>query len=110
MRFTKKRAYIHNNSGFLIYTADQFWYLNECEELITQTSSSLNHRLQTMSVCDTFCPDPGCIVLKAQGFHGEIEDMQQWLKDTERQLLASKAVGGLPDTAREQLNAHLVCV
>ncbi|XP_034041193.1 dystonin [Thalassophryne amazonica] len=44
---------------------------------------------------------------QAQGFHGEIEDMQQWLKDMERQLLASKAVGGLPDTAREQLNAHL---
>lgn len=54
--------------------------------------------------------DSGRIVLQAQGFHGEIEDMQQWLKDTERQLLASKAVGGLPDTAREQLNAHLVCV
>ncbi|XP_058507357.1 dystonin isoform X24 [Solea solea] len=46
-------------------------------------------------------------LLQAQGFHGEIEDMQQWLKDTERQLLASKAVGGLPDTAREQLNVHL---
>uniref|UniRef100_A0A3Q3IQ51 Dystonin n=1 Tax=Monopterus albus TaxID=43700 RepID=A0A3Q3IQ51_MONAL len=46
-------------------------------------------------------------LLQAQSFHGEIEDMQQWLKDTERQLLASKAVGGLPDTAREQLNAHL---
>uniref|UniRef100_A0A669CDJ9 Dystonin n=1 Tax=Oreochromis niloticus TaxID=8128 RepID=A0A669CDJ9_ORENI len=46
-------------------------------------------------------------LLQAQGFHGEIEDMQQWLKDTERQLLASKAVGGLPDTAREQLIAHL---
>ncbi|XP_078477699.1 LOW QUALITY PROTEIN: dystonin-like, partial [Lampetra planeri] len=46
-------------------------------------------------------------LLQAQGFHGEVEDMQQWLKDTERQLLASKAVGGLPDTAREQLNAHL---
>ncbi|MED6240981.1 hypothetical protein ATANTOWER_008669, partial [Ataeniobius toweri] len=46
-------------------------------------------------------------LLQAQGFHGEIEDMQQWLKDTERQLLASKAVGGLPDTARDQLNAHL---
>ncbi|XP_056250895.1 dystonin isoform X5 [Seriola aureovittata] len=46
-------------------------------------------------------------LVQAQGFHGEIEDMQQWLKDTERQLLASKAVGGLPDTAREQLNAHL---
>ncbi|XP_056291894.1 dystonin isoform X13 [Pseudoliparis swirei] len=46
-------------------------------------------------------------LLQAQGFHGDIEDMQQWLKDTERQLLASKGVGGLPDTAREQLNAHL---
>ncbi|KTF96959.1 hypothetical protein cypCar_00005786 [Cyprinus carpio] len=44
---------------------------------------------------------------QAQGFHGEIEDMQQWLKDTERQLLPSKALGGLPDTAREQLNTHL---
>ncbi|KAI5611574.1 dystonin [Silurus asotus] len=46
-------------------------------------------------------------LLQAQGFHGEIEDMQQWLKDTECQLLASKAVGGLPDTAHEQLNTHL---
>uniref|UniRef100_A0A672SPX3 Dystonin n=1 Tax=Sinocyclocheilus grahami TaxID=75366 RepID=A0A672SPX3_SINGR len=46
-------------------------------------------------------------LLQAQGFHGEIEDMQQWLKDSERQLLASKALGGLPDTAREQLNTHL---
>ncbi|KAK7140737.1 hypothetical protein R3I94_013117 [Phoxinus phoxinus] len=46
-------------------------------------------------------------LLQAQGFHGEIEDMQQWLKVTERQLLASKALGGLPDTAREQLNTHL---
>uniref|UniRef100_A0A672MIY4 Dystonin n=1 Tax=Sinocyclocheilus grahami TaxID=75366 RepID=A0A672MIY4_SINGR len=46
-------------------------------------------------------------LLQAQGFHGEIEDMQRWLKDTERQLLASKALGGLPDTSREQLNTHL---
>uniref|UniRef100_A0A673GGE4 Dystonin n=1 Tax=Sinocyclocheilus rhinocerous TaxID=307959 RepID=A0A673GGE4_9TELE len=46
-------------------------------------------------------------LLQAQGFHGEIEDMQRWLKDTERQLLASKALGGLPETAREQLNTHL---
>ncbi|XP_041108034.1 dystonin-like isoform X5 [Polyodon spathula] len=46
-------------------------------------------------------------LLQAQGFHGEIEDMHKWLKDTERQLLASQAVGGLPETAREQLNIHL---
>ncbi|XP_039915930.1 dystonin isoform X7 [Hirundo rustica] len=46
-------------------------------------------------------------LIQAQGFHGEVEDLQQWLSDTERQLLASKPVGGLPETAREQLNAHM---
>lgn len=46
--------------------------------------------------------------LQAKGFHGEIEDLQQWLTDTERHLLASKPLGGLPETAKEQLNAHLV--
>ncbi|XP_057159983.1 dystonin isoform X21 [Ursus arctos] len=44
---------------------------------------------------------------QAKGFHGEIEDLQQWLTDTERHLLASKPLGGLPETAREQLNAHM---
>ncbi|XP_076771231.1 dystonin isoform X14 [Arvicanthis niloticus] len=47
---------------------------------------------------------------QAKGFHGEIEDLQQWLTDTERHLLTSKPLGGLPETAREQLNAHMeVC-
>ncbi|NXJ22954.1 DYST protein, partial [Dicrurus megarhynchus] len=46
-------------------------------------------------------------LIQAQGFHGEVEDLQQWLTDTERQLLASRPVGGLPETAREQLNAHM---
>ncbi|XP_077018257.1 dystonin isoform X20 [Tamandua tetradactyla] len=47
---------------------------------------------------------------QAKGFHGEIEDLQQWLTETERHLLASKPVGGLPETAKEQLNAHMeVC-
>ncbi|XP_073937955.1 dystonin isoform X23 [Castor canadensis] len=44
---------------------------------------------------------------QAKGFHGEIEDLQQWLTDTERHLLASKPLGGLPETAREQLNVHV---
>nr|XP_004668268.2 dystonin isoform X8 [Jaculus jaculus] len=44
---------------------------------------------------------------QAKGFHGEIEDLQQWLTDTERHLLASKPLGGLPETAKEQLNAHM---
>ncbi|KAM4694316.1 dystonin [Discoglossus pictus] len=46
-------------------------------------------------------------LFQAQGFHSEIEEMHQWLTETERHLLASKPVGGLPETAREQLNAHL---
>ncbi|XP_051008985.1 dystonin isoform X1 [Acomys russatus] len=47
---------------------------------------------------------------QAKGFHGEIEDLQQWLTDTERHLLASKPLGGLPETAKEQLNSHMeVC-
>ncbi|KAM6186016.1 dystonin isoform 4-T4 [Rhynchocyon petersi] len=47
---------------------------------------------------------------QAKGFHGEIEDLQQWLTDTERHLLASKPLGGLPETAKEQLSAHMeVC-
>ncbi|XP_045150784.1 dystonin isoform X5 [Echinops telfairi] len=44
---------------------------------------------------------------QAKGFHGEIEELQQWLTDTERHLLASKPLGGLPETAKEQLNAHM---
>ncbi|XP_048352676.1 dystonin isoform X5 [Sphaerodactylus townsendi] len=46
-------------------------------------------------------------LIQAQGYHGEVEDLQQWLTETERQLLASKPLGGLPETAREQLNTHL---
>ncbi|XP_038152184.1 dystonin isoform X1 [Cyprinodon tularosa] len=69
---------------------------------------NLNHRWKAiLEKTDQRKKQLEASLLQAQGFHGEIEDMQQWLKDTERQLLVSKAVGGLPDTAREQLNAHL---
>ncbi|KAM9005098.1 dystonin isoform 15-T15 [Sarcophilus harrisii] len=44
---------------------------------------------------------------QAQGFHGEVEDLHQWLTDTERHLLASKPIGGLPETACEQLDTHM---
>lgn len=84
--------------------------INVSEEFLTSQNIPLSHPWIPQYVYKVCCADSGCIVLQAQGFHGEIEDMQQWLKDTERQLLASKAVGGLPDTAREQLNAHLVCI
>ncbi|XP_069751825.1 microtubule-actin cross-linking factor 1 isoform X3 [Narcine bancroftii] len=44
---------------------------------------------------------------QAEGFHGEIEDFFQWLSRVENQLAVSKSTGGLPETAREQLHAHL---
>ncbi|XP_040284530.1 dystonin isoform X17 [Bufo bufo] len=46
-------------------------------------------------------------LFQAQGFHNEIEEMHQWLSETERHLLASKPLGGLPETAKEQLDTHL---
>ncbi|XP_078279417.1 microtubule-actin cross-linking factor 1 isoform X4 [Rhinoraja longicauda] len=44
---------------------------------------------------------------QAEGFHAEIEDFLQWLSKIENQLAISKSTGGLPETAREQLNTHL---
>lgn len=45
---------------------------------------------------------------KAQGFHSEIEDFLLELTKMETQLSASKPTGGLPETAREQLDTHMV--
>jgi hypothetical protein len=47
---------------------------------------------------------------KAQGFHSEIEDFLLELNRMENQLSASKPTGGLPETAREQLDTHMVTV
>uniref|UniRef100_A0A671V6L6 Microtubule actin crosslinking factor 1 n=1 Tax=Sparus aurata TaxID=8175 RepID=A0A671V6L6_SPAAU len=45
---------------------------------------------------------------QAEGFHGELEEFLQWLRRTESQLSAAKPTGGLPETAREQLQQHMV--
>ncbi|XP_056412553.1 microtubule-actin cross-linking factor 1 isoform X4 [Hyla sarda] len=44
---------------------------------------------------------------QAQGFTGEIEDFIQWQSRIESHLSAAKPTGGLPETAREQLQAHM---
>ncbi|KAL6099375.1 macf1 [Pungitius sinensis] len=44
---------------------------------------------------------------QAEGFHGELEEFLQWLRRTDSQLSAAKPTGGLPETAREQLEQHL---
>ncbi|XP_041419112.1 dystonin isoform X12 [Xenopus laevis] len=80
-----------------------------------EEASSLNSRLESLNQRWQIILDKteqrmkllDSALFQAQGFHGEIEDMHQWLTDIERQLLASKPVGGLPETAREQLNSLL---
>ncbi|KAK2920792.1 hypothetical protein Q8A73_000277 [Channa argus] len=44
---------------------------------------------------------------QAEGFHGELEEFLQWLRRTDSQLSAAKPTGGLPETAREQLQQHM---
>ncbi|KAG8192780.1 hypothetical protein JTE90_019099 [Oedothorax gibbosus] len=43
----------------------------------------------------------------AQLFNQEIQDLLMWLSDIDSQLVSSKPVGGLPETAREQLNRFM---
>ncbi|XP_053310588.1 microtubule-actin cross-linking factor 1 [Spea bombifrons] len=44
---------------------------------------------------------------QAEGFTGEIEEFLQWQNRLESQLSTTKATGGLPETAREQLQVHM---
>uniref|UniRef100_A0A8C3LB73 Microtubule actin crosslinking factor 1 n=1 Tax=Chrysolophus pictus TaxID=9089 RepID=A0A8C3LB73_CHRPC len=69
--------------------------LNSCWEAVLQKTEEREQQLQST-------------LQQAQGFHGEIEDFLLWLTRMESQLSASKPTGGLPETAREQLNAHMV--
>lgn len=48
------------------------------------------------------------VSVQAEGFHGELEEFLQWLRRTDSQLSAAKPTGGLPETAREQLQQHMV--
>uniref|UniRef100_A0A8C5JGZ6 Microtubule actin crosslinking factor 1 n=1 Tax=Junco hyemalis TaxID=40217 RepID=A0A8C5JGZ6_JUNHY len=69
--------------------------LNSCWESVLQKTEEREQQLQST-------------LQQAQGFHGEIEDFLLWLTRMESQLSASKPTGGLPETAREQLNAHML--
>ncbi|XP_063167779.1 microtubule-actin cross-linking factor 1-like [Candoia aspera] len=68
--------------------------MNSCWESVLQKTEEREQQLQTT-------------LQQAQGFHGEIEDFLLWLTRMESQLSASKPTGGLPETAREQLSAHM---
>ncbi|XP_013908366.1 PREDICTED: microtubule-actin cross-linking factor 1-like isoform X2 [Thamnophis sirtalis] len=85
------------------------------ESSATDDASSLRNRLETMNSCwesvlqktEVREQQLQATLQQAQGFHGEIEDFLLWLTRMESQLSASKPTGGLPETAREQLNIHM---
>ena len=45
---------------------------------------------------------------EAQSFNAEIQDLLMWLSDIDGALVTSKPVGGLPETAKEQLARFMV--
>ena len=45
---------------------------------------------------------------EAQIFNAEIQDLLLWLSDVDAALVTSKPVGGLPETAKEQLSRFMV--
>lgn len=48
------------------------------------------------------------VLAQVQDVTMEIQDLLQWLENTELRLSSSKIMWGMPDSASERLNAHLV--
>jgi len=47
--------------------------------------------------------------VQAKSFHDELQDTLQQLSEIDAQLITSQPVGGLPETARKQLEQFEVC-
>lgn len=48
------------------------------------------------------------VFLQVQDVTMEIQDLLQWLDNTDLRLASSKTMWGMPDSANERLSAHLV--
>ena len=48
------------------------------------------------------------VYLQAKSFHEDLQDALQRLTDIDGQLITSTIIGGLPDSAREQLDKFMV--
>lgn len=48
------------------------------------------------------------MVFCSRSFHAEIGDLLSWLSEVDSVIAASKPVGGLPETASEQLERFMV--
>jgi len=49
-----------------------------------------------------------CVNVKAKSFHDELQDTLQQLSEIDAQLATSQPVGGLPETAKKQLEQFQV--
>ena len=68
--------------------------LNQRWNSLIEKANSRNHQLED------------CL-RESQGLAQEIQDMLSWLNEIDNQISTSKPVGGLPETAREQLNRFM---
>ena len=50
-----------------------------------------------------------CGAVQAKSFHDELQDTLQQLSEIDAQLATSQPVGGLPETAKKQLEQFQVC-
>lgn len=75
-------------------TQEKLYTLNKQWRDLIQKSSDRQHELEES-------------LREAQGFMGEVQDLLGWLGDVDSIIGASKPVGGLPETATEQLERFM---
>ncbi|XP_058067025.1 microtubule-actin cross-linking factor 1 isoform X1 [Anopheles bellator] len=90
------RKLIENDRGSLeaSTTQDKLQQLNKKWRDLLQKASDRQHELEEA-------------LREAQGFTAEIQDLLGWLGDVDAVIGASKPVGGLPETASEQLERFM---
>ncbi|XP_049546727.1 microtubule-actin cross-linking factor 1 isoform X32 [Anopheles darlingi] len=90
------RKLIENDRGSLeaSTTQDKLQQLNKQWRDLLQKAADRQHELEEA-------------LREAQGFTAEIQDLLGWLGDVDAVISASKPVGGLPETASEQLERFM---
>ncbi|XP_058834612.1 dystonin isoform X47 [Topomyia yanbarensis] len=90
------RKLIENDRGSLeaSTTQDKLQQLNKQWRSLLQKAADRQHELEEA-------------LREAQGFTAEIQDLLGWLGDVDAVIGASKPVGGLPETASEQLERFM---
>lgn len=67
----------------------------------------ISHQVQELS-CSKVLQTLSLVSSQVQDVTMEIQDLLQWLENTDLRLTSSKTMWGMPDSASERLSAHLV--